>query len=247
MTNLYINNEHCLDLKQLEKYFHDLQEGTDIYFDLLDYSRHGDLFNWLNEHNEKDLASRVDSIDTNLGDSDYMNKLTEVINSSVDIAPIFSKPLFEKCADLSISCKDVKYDTVFIELTFKILLAVNENYEIKLTTGWGTKGFILNPINFEEHKNYQVSFIFHKRAGKEINELSILVDDAKIIEKHIPKATFSKATPELPRVSKSDANAKYIMASLIYHTVNILPNIILGLEYKLKEKEQLQNSYTHFG
>lgn len=235
MTNLYINNEHCLDIKQLKQYFYDLQEGSDIYLDLLDYSRHGDLFHWLNEHNEKDLASSVDSIDTNFGDSDYMNKLTEVMVSSVGIAPLFSKPLFEKCVDLSISSKEVKYDTFFIELSFEILLAVNENYEIKITTGWGTRGFILNPIDFEEHKNYQASFMFHKRVGKDINELLILVDDSKLIVKHIPKVTSLRPAPELPRVSKKDANAKYIMASLMYQTVSILPNLIYGLKYKLEE------------
>ena len=96
MTNLYINNEHCLDVRQLKQYFQDLEEDSDIYLDLLDYSRHGDLVNWLNEHNEVKLANEVLSIDSALGDADYMNKLAEIFTASENYVSSFKKPSFFK-------------------------------------------------------------------------------------------------------------------------------------------------------
>jgi hypothetical protein len=39
-------------------------------------------------------------------------------------------------------------------------------------------------------------------------------------------------------VAKEDATAKYSMASLIYQIDSILPCLILGLKYRLEEKEQ---------
>lgn len=238
MTNLYINNEHCLDVRQLKQYFLDLEEDSDIYLDLLDYSRHGDLVNWLNEHNEINLATEVLSIDTALGDADYMNKLAEIVAVSENYVSSFKKPSFEKCVSLTISNKVVGYDTFYVELSFKIMLAVNENYEIKLNTGWGTKGFTLKPVDFEELKTYQTSFIFHKRAGKNIENLSILVDNSLSKVESVPKVNVVKLTPKLPTVAKEDVIAKYIMVSLIYQIDSILPNLILGLKYKLEGKEK---------
>lgn len=240
MTNLYINNEHCLDVRQLKQYFQDLEEDSDIYLDLLDYSRHGDLVNWLNEHNEVKLANEVLSIDSALGDADYMNKLAEIVAASENYVSSFKKPSFEKCVSLTISNKVVGYDTFYVEVSFKIMLAVNENYEIKLKTGWGTKGFTLKPADFEELKTYQTSYIFHKRAGNNIDNLSIFVDNSLSVVESIPKVNIEKLTPQLPNVAKEDATAKYSMASLIYQIDSILPCLILGLKYRLEEKEQLK-------
>ena len=56
----------------------------------------------------------------------------------------------------------------------------------------------------------------------------------------IPKVNIEKLTPQLPNVAKEDATAKYSMASLIYQIDSILPCLILGLKYRLEEKEQLK-------
>ncbi|MBQ0057512.1 MAG: hypothetical protein KBT20_07640, partial [Bacteroidales bacterium] len=60
---LYINNEHCSTVEQLKGYFKlDLTPDSDIYADLLDYGRHGDIAEWLREMDEAELASKVESI-----------------------------------------------------------------------------------------------------------------------------------------------------------------------------------------
>ena len=77
--------------------------------------------------------------------------------------------------NLGFSIPLIAYDSFIIELSFIVLVAVNEIYEIKLETGWGTKGIMLNPSEFEESKVFQASFSFHKRPGKDIKEIIISV------------------------------------------------------------------------
>ena len=94
------------------------------------------------------------------------------------------------------------------------------------------------PADFEELKTYQTSYIFHKRAGNNIDNLSIFVDNSLSVVESIPRVNIEKLTPQLPNVAKEDATAKYSMASLIYQIDSILPCLILGLKYRLEEKEQ---------
>lgn len=85
MKKIYINNQHCLSLQQLKEHFDNLSDDSDTYLDLLDYARHGDLADWLEDHNEKELSNTVLSIDNSLGDSDYMNRLTDAILANLDV------------------------------------------------------------------------------------------------------------------------------------------------------------------
>ena len=69
MTVLYINNEHCFSIHQLKQYFKfPIKYGSDLFLDIIDYGRSGDISTWLREHNENILADNIDSIDNNIGD-----------------------------------------------------------------------------------------------------------------------------------------------------------------------------------
>ena len=55
-TNLYIDDQLCPSLVELKRQLLELSYGSNSYLDLLDYSRHGDLINWLEERNEKEIG-----------------------------------------------------------------------------------------------------------------------------------------------------------------------------------------------
>ena len=57
----------------------DLTPGSDIYADLLDYGRPGDIAEWLREMGEAALAANVDAIDTGLSDHAFFAQLKSAI------------------------------------------------------------------------------------------------------------------------------------------------------------------------
>lgn len=80
MNTLYINYEHCTSLEQLKGYFNEsITSDSDIYADLLDYGRRGDIAIFLRQIDEPAIASRVESIPKGLSDSAFYNKLKEAI------------------------------------------------------------------------------------------------------------------------------------------------------------------------
>lgn len=73
---LYINNEHCSSVDQIKRYFtEDLTPDSEIYADLQDYGRHGDIAVWLREMDEPELANKVESISSDLSDSEFFKEL----------------------------------------------------------------------------------------------------------------------------------------------------------------------------
>lgn len=182
MTNLYIRNEHCLDIKQLKDHFSNISEDSEVFFELLDYSRHGDLTTWLEEHGEIELANQIRLIDEELGDAEYMNELIKIILSSqAPVVPIH-KPVLRNCVDFCISSKECDGNTLKVSLSYIVRQVVNERYEIKIKTEWGTKGFTLNPIELVESRKYHAEYIFYKRVGQAISSVLVFGDEELIIQ-----------------------------------------------------------------
>ena len=49
-TRLYINNELCHNLTQLQEHLKGLSYGSEVFSDILEYALCGDLSIWLCEH-----------------------------------------------------------------------------------------------------------------------------------------------------------------------------------------------------
>ena len=227
---LYINNEHCTSIAQLKGYFSgSLSIGSIIFYDLLDRGRYGDIAQWLREIGEDSIAERVESINPELTDSEYINHLGVAITGQS--IKSYAKPTFAKCVNLSISKKQSKYDSFIIELAFVVLVAVNEKYEVKLNTGWGTKGFMLNPSEFEESKTYQTSFSFHKRPGRDIKEIIISVDEHQLFSETIDKSVKTTPSPHLPVVFDSDSAQNEVLSSTMLRLANIINRKLQRIEF----------------
>ena len=191
MTQLYINDEHCLSVEQLKGYFtEDLTAESPIYYDLLDYGRSGDISEWLKEMEKDEMSAKVASIDSDLSDSEYFVELKSILTGATfSITHESLKPPFEKCFKLEGYEEEPNGSTeMIVTMTFKILMTVNERYELKITSSWGTRGQLINPSDYIEGEAIKVSLLFRKRPGNEWKINSIKAEGAELeLEQQIKK------------------------------------------------------------
>lgn len=171
---LFINNEHCTSVEQLKGYFtEDLTLGSDIYADLLDYGRSGDIAGWLREMNEPELATKVESIPNNFGDHAFFAQLKAAVLGT-EVTNIESlKPSFEKCFSIDgVKC-DIKDSEAKVSVGLNVLMSVNEEYELTVTSDWGTRVVVVNPYNYTEGNTAAIEFILRKRSGMKIGGIKV--------------------------------------------------------------------------
>lgn len=176
MIVLYINNEHCTSIAQLKGYFsEDLTPDSDIYADLLDYGRYGDIAAWLLEQNEQGLSSKVASISTDLSDSAFYAELKGIITGVVSDTHHL-KPSFDQCFSFeNIKCEGNDTE-VRVCVSLKVLMCVNEEYELSVSSNWGKRGVMVNPYRQLEGKTICNVFILHKRPGKDLGDITAMAD-----------------------------------------------------------------------
>ncbi len=182
ITNLYINGEYCRSLLQLKTYFTNLTTESDTYYDLLDSGREGDLSKWLKTIHEDELADKISAVDTALGNSEYLNKLSEILIESLGAV---KKIPFNKCASIAVEILEKRSDKVKIQILITTINSVSENFNIRITTGWGERGFIFNSSKYDEGINVPIEYNFHKRADKEFKYAMVFVDNERVFNKRI--------------------------------------------------------------
>ena len=190
MTNIYINDEHCLSVEQFKGYFtEDLTAESPIYYDLLDYGRSGDISEWLKEMEEDEMSAKVALIDSDLSDSKYFVELKSILTGATSTTPHESlKPPFEKCFKLEGYEEEPNGSTeMIVTMKFKVLMTVNERYELKITSSWGTRGQQINPSDYIEGETIKISFSFRKRPGKEWEINDIRAEGTELEVKQIKK------------------------------------------------------------
>ena len=185
MIILYINNEHCISVEQFKGYFsEDLTPESDVYADLLDYGRHGDIAVWLRELGETELASRIESIDTGLSDSAFYRQLKATI-TGIDDNTVPIKPVFDKCFSFEDLKCDVSDTEAKVRVFLKVLLCVNEEYELLVSSDWGIRAMMVNPSNHPEGKSASFEFTFYECPGKELEEVTVKADGIKLADEKV--------------------------------------------------------------
>lgn len=187
MILLYINNEHCTSVEHLKAYFKDaLSSDSDTYADLLDYGRHGDIAVWLRERGESELVSKVENISRELSDSAFYAQLRAAITGEEVTCPESLKPAFDRCFTFDgVECDSIDKEAK-ISVRLKVLMSVNEKYELSVSCNWGTRAVILNPYDYAEGITITIDFVMHKRPGKEIGEITVTAEDKKLSAKKLP-------------------------------------------------------------
>lgn len=136
MTVLYIDNEYCYDIEQLKRYFDSIAINSPSSTDLLEYGRNGDIATWLREHRDNDIADQVDAIDINLGDSEYINQLANIISGAKYV--VTKKP-FEDCVKYMVNIDDQLDESIIVSISLTIIQSVKESYIISVKNNWGEK------------------------------------------------------------------------------------------------------------
>ena len=175
---LYINEEHCTSVEQLRSYFEETIDS--IFYDIIDYARSGDMSSWLREKGESDLADKVDSIDENLGDSEYFSRLSALMTGKENASDSFEKPDFSKCFKVEEVCQGKTSEGMQIQVRLKVLSSVNETYELAVRTSWGIKGDEVNPFQEEKDGILTKSFIFRKRPNIDFKVVVLLADGIEL-------------------------------------------------------------------
>lgn len=214
MIVLFINGEHCTSLEQLKSYFsEDSIPGSDIYADLLDYGRHGDIALWLSEIDESELSSRVESISTGLCDSAFYAQLKAIITGEdvVDSVPL--KPAFTSCFSFEDLRCDVNDTEGKVIVFFKVLMCVNEEYVLRVSCNWGMRALMVNPYNYPKGKIVSFDFTFRKRPGKDFGDISVTISDGKdFLQPSVSSSSSSFENETIKDIIKKRGLSQIILA-----------------------------------
>lgn len=151
---LYIGNDYCHTLEQLQDCFRHISSVQDsLYNELLTLQRDGLIAQWLEEGTEKErtLAKQIKNLPTELTNKELMEKMTEILtnrNTSYDINlssylelkdvsyalldSLSAKPIFKKISNgevLNIKEEDLK-GTLQLQMTFKIIKPEKETFRL---------------------------------------------------------------------------------------------------------------------
>ena len=230
---LYINNERCDSVEQLQSYFTRLGEGY-IYDDLLDYGRHGDISKWLREMNYVEYADGLDAIDKSLGDADFINAMSRILSGN-DLNEFLVKKPYGECFSVEGVKIEDRGDEAEVMVSINVHKGVNESYEIKVFSNWGMKAELFNPNEHDEDKVDIRCFQYHRRAGKgNFGDVRVEVEGEKIevgcectsLRAHISNATQISNVFDLLKYNSTQSNTS--------NTINGHEYVDLGLPSGLK-------------
>lgn len=198
-TILYIDNEICTSLTQLQEHIKNMKYGSEVFTDILEYALCGDLTTWLREHDYEKLGDQIDSIDKSIGDSEYAAQLSSAF--LLNVKPPINKPRYNECLSCDVSILSKNDKEVVVQLSIKAKTFINENFEIRISSGWGTKARVFNPSQHEENVVYNETITMNKRMDQEIGNVVVTIEGEKVFEENV-QLPIIKNTPSLSLESK---------------------------------------------
>ena len=210
---LNINNEYCTSFEQLRSYFITLPEfGSNLYWELIESGRDQAISQWLHDNiGNVDMAHQLESIDDTLGDTDYLKEMCRIIlgekvleDDSVQVV----KPSFLSCFSLENVELEQTNEKNTVLISLKVLTPmVNENFELRLETGWGIQSWSINPFNSKVDEVLKHDFGFCKLFDQEFDCIRLYADNellSKLSVKELVYRSLDKASIQ----DKSSTNSK---------------------------------------
>lgn len=178
MTILYINEEYCSSLQQLQSYFSlNFKIESSVFQDIIDYGRSGELSRWLREHDYYRIAEDVDKIDATLSDSRYFSMLSKIVAKKEIIT---YKIPFDQCLKYTDYKLEYGHDCVIVYVWFVILNHANEQYEVEIKSSWGLCTNCINPQDYLTEEKIMADFRFQKSSETDFEIRSIKTEDHTI-------------------------------------------------------------------
>lgn len=173
---LYINDEICLSFEQLKGYFRTpIAVGSTVFYDILDRGRYGDIARWLRLIGETETADRIEIVDIEQPDSEYINELGKAICGQYNYAPC-CRPPFITCFEVENTTIDKNGNNAIVTLTLRVLMSVNETYSIVAKSGCGTVNKQINPCRLSVRERVSVLFEFHNDSNLELTNVELFAD-----------------------------------------------------------------------
>lgn len=175
---LYINNERCNTFEKLEKYFLSVKSFDDVFYDLVDFGRYQELSSFLREVGEFEKADKIDAIDSNLNDSCFFSEMYSIIIG--DTLKISLKPEFQDCFSIEAPIANLYDDKLDVDIKLKVKLSIDESYQVKIETNWGTRAICVNPSDTKEGEYISQKITIRKKPGKEMGDVVCCYEDQRI-------------------------------------------------------------------
>ena len=226
MTKLYIGYEFCESIEQLKRYFNRISSDPDIYNAILDYGKDGDIASWLKEKGEDELSAKVEAIDRKIGDSEYMNHLTKLL----DVPIVTHKPAFSDCVRLNVIVDDRSDERILLTLSFTIISSINESYYVNVETEWGNNSIVFNPSSHKvgECESHQIEFA---KKEQEFGQIRIIIDGEVLYSWNPMRIEFQAKGKALTMVHIPDSPGFYVSEEAIpfKNLLALLPSSIKAI------------------
>ena len=95
--------------------------------------------------------------------------------------PIF-RPKFTECFQFEKIQQEQTAEGISILVYLRVLQTINETYELKIQTIWGTQGEEINPFNSRTGKEEKYEFHFRKRPNGELGNIRVFGDHQLLSE-----------------------------------------------------------------
>ena len=214
-TKLFIKDDICDNFVQLQNYIRLITRDSEIYSDILEYGRNGDLSEWLREHGKEALADQINAIDNTASDNEYIKKISLII---LDMIPALRKTNFRECFNQNVELAQTQQNDLMLLFSFIPTKDINENYEIKAVCGLETKTISFNPSKFDIGVETKINLVFENKSEKYLDSIIVYIEGEKIYEDNLNKYYFNSKYDFLSKRvyigSLSGTNLKELIA---YH------------------------------
>lgn len=234
---LYINNERCNTFEMLENHFLSVKTFDDVFYDLVDLGRYKDLANFLREVGEFEKADKIDAIDTNLNDSCFFSEMYSIIIG--DTLNISLKPEFQDCFSIEDPIANLYDDKLEVDIKLKVKLSIDESYQVKVETNWGTRAICVNPSDTKEGEYVSQKITIRKKPGKEIGDVVCCYEDKRIQCSHLNSNSSDRNDEDNEIKELIDELSEMNAPNSVKEIVQFLYN-----SKKLKDSEDKESDYV---
>lgn len=97
-----------------------------------------------------------------------------------DTLKISLKPEFQDCFSIEAPIANLYDDKLDVDIKLKVKLSIDESYQVKIETNWGTRAICVNPSDAKEGEYISQKITIRKKPGKEIGDIVCCYENQRI-------------------------------------------------------------------
>lgn len=219
-TMLFIKDDICKTFAQLQDFVRLISTETEIYSDILEYGRNGDLSEWLREHGKEALADQINAIDNTASDNEYIKKISLII---LDMIPALRKTNFRDCFEQKVELAQTQQNELMLLFSLIPIKDINEDYEIKAVCGLVTKTITFNPSKYDIGVETKKTILYENESVKYLDSIVVYIDGEKIFEDNLNNYYFGSKFEFLSKRVYIGSLSEIYLKELIVHYFKATP------------------------